>query len=240
MCGICGTWDLAGNPVDPELVHAMRQRVAHRGPDDAGTWVDAQHGVALREHETGIRLAVENMFPWRARNREYQAYLPGWDPSDETYAKVMNLNLRLMKKLNLRPRRTVRVVLWTNEENGLRGANVYAQNRAAEAKNHVLAFESDSGVDLTPCHDAKGNWDPGPNCTSFPLAPGDSKELVLLFDLPGAALAELDEHREAVGPEGGWSPKEIARIGDRGVTLGPLVLRTDTAGVAAAAKVLLQ
>lgn len=34
-------------------------------------------------------------------------------------------------------------------------------------------FESDSGLDLTPCHDADGNWDPGPNCTGFPLAPAD-------------------------------------------------------------------
>ena len=33
--------------------------------------------------------------------------------------------LRIMKKLNLRPRRTVRVVFWTNEENGTRGANAY-------------------------------------------------------------------------------------------------------------------
>ena len=33
--------------------------------------------------------------------------------------------LRLMKKLNLRPRRTVRVVLWTNEENGARGGLAY-------------------------------------------------------------------------------------------------------------------
>ena len=45
-------------------------------------------GVALREHETGIRLAVENMFPWRARNREYQAYLPGWDPVPLPYDNV--------------------------------------------------------------------------------------------------------------------------------------------------------
>jgi 16S rRNA (uracil1498-N3)-methyltransferase len=37
-----------------------------------------------------------------------------------------------------------------------------------------------------------------------------------------------------VGPEGGWAPKELALIGDRGVTMGPRVLRTDTAGLAAA------
>ena len=35
--------------------------------------------------------------------------------------------LRLMKKLNLRPRRTIRVVLWTNEENGLRGGQAYLE-----------------------------------------------------------------------------------------------------------------
>lgn len=54
--------------------------------------------------------------------------------------------LRLMKQLGLRPRRTIRVVFWTNEENGLRGANVYKNNRLAEVEKHVLAMESDSGV----------------------------------------------------------------------------------------------
>jgi carboxypeptidase Q len=54
--------------------------------------------------------------------------------------------LRLMKKLNLRPRRTVRVVLWTNEENGLRGALAYRERHKDELAKHVLMFESDSGV----------------------------------------------------------------------------------------------
>jgi len=40
------------------------------------------------EHDTGIRLAVENMFPWRARQREYQAYLPHWDPVPQPYDHV--------------------------------------------------------------------------------------------------------------------------------------------------------
>jgi carboxypeptidase Q len=51
-----------------------------------------------------------------------------------------------MKKLGLRPRRTVRVVLWTNEENGLRGATAYAERYAGAATDHVLALESDLGV----------------------------------------------------------------------------------------------
>nr|MBA2302785.1 M20/M25/M40 family metallo-hydrolase [Acidobacteriota bacterium] len=54
--------------------------------------------------------------------------------------------LRLMKKLNLRPRRTIRVVLWTNEENGLRGGTAYRDRYRDQLANHVLMFESDSGV----------------------------------------------------------------------------------------------
>lgn len=53
---------------------------------------------------------------------------------------------RLMKKLNLRPRRTVRVVLWTNEENGLRGGLAYRDRYRQELARHVLMLESDSGV----------------------------------------------------------------------------------------------
>ena len=54
--------------------------------------------------------------------------------------------LRLMKKLGIQPRRTVRVVLFTNEENGLRGGNGYRDAHAATAGQHVFALESDSGV----------------------------------------------------------------------------------------------
>jgi carboxypeptidase Q len=53
---------------------------------------------------------------------------------------------RLMQKLGIRPRRTVRVVLFTNEENGIRGANAYRDLYLAQAEQHVLAIESDSGV----------------------------------------------------------------------------------------------
>jgi len=56
-------------------------------------------------------------------------------------------SLRLMKLLGLRPRRTVRVVLWTNEENGLRGANAYADSLGSAAADHVAAVESDGGVE---------------------------------------------------------------------------------------------
>jgi carboxypeptidase Q len=54
--------------------------------------------------------------------------------------------VRLMKELGLRPRRTVRVALWTNEENGLRGGNAYRDAHLDELDGHVLAIESDGGV----------------------------------------------------------------------------------------------
>ena len=54
--------------------------------------------------------------------------------------------LRIMKKLNLRPRRTVRVVLWTNEENGGRGGLAYRDQHRAELAKHVMMLESDGGV----------------------------------------------------------------------------------------------
>ena len=54
--------------------------------------------------------------------------------------------LRLMKTLGLRPRRTVRVVLWTNEENGGRGGAGYRDQHLADLRNHVMMLESDGGV----------------------------------------------------------------------------------------------
>ncbi|HEX6578377.1 MAG TPA: sugar phosphate isomerase/epimerase [Jiangellaceae bacterium] len=43
-------------------------------------------GVADLEKETGVAIAVENMYPWRAAGREIAAYAPDWDPTDEPYA----------------------------------------------------------------------------------------------------------------------------------------------------------
>jgi len=54
--------------------------------------------------------------------------------------------VKLIKRLGLRPKRTIRVVLWTNEENGLRGATGYRDAHRAEIDKHVLAMESDNGV----------------------------------------------------------------------------------------------
>ncbi len=54
--------------------------------------------------------------------------------------------VKLLKDLGLRPKRTIRVVLWTGEEIGLYGGKQYAKDHADELANHVAALESDSGA----------------------------------------------------------------------------------------------
>jgi hypothetical protein len=53
---------------------------------------------------------------------------------------------QLIKKLGLKPKRTIRVIAWMNEENGLRGGQAYAQDHKADLANHVGAIESDLGA----------------------------------------------------------------------------------------------
>ena len=78
-------------------------------------------------------------------------HLDSWDvgagASDDGGGCIVTWEaLRLMKKLGLRPRRTVRVVLWTNEENGTRGGLAYRDAHRAELPKHVAMLESDIGV----------------------------------------------------------------------------------------------
>lgn len=54
--------------------------------------------------------------------------------------------LRLVREVVGRPRRTLRLVLWTNEENGLRGARDYPERHRAELERHSVAIESDWGI----------------------------------------------------------------------------------------------
>lgn len=48
MCGIAGIRRFDGAPVEPELLEAMVERLAHRGPDGAGVWTDGSVGFAHR------------------------------------------------------------------------------------------------------------------------------------------------------------------------------------------------
>ena len=77
-------------------------------------------------------------------------HLDSWDLGDGSHddgaGVVQSMEvLRLMKKSGLRPKRSLRVVLFMNEENGLRGGKKYAEQAEANGEKHVFALESDSG-----------------------------------------------------------------------------------------------
>lgn len=79
------------------------------------------------------------------------AHLDSWDVGTGAQddgggcAAVLAVPL-LLKRLEIQPRRTIRVVLYTNEESGLRGARAYFDAHREELGRHVAAFESDSGA----------------------------------------------------------------------------------------------
>lgn len=77
-------------------------------------------------------------------------HLDSWDvgcgAQDNGAGVVVTMEaLRLLKKLGLQPRRTIRAVLFTNEENGGRGGKDYATRYADSMERHVAAIEIDSG-----------------------------------------------------------------------------------------------
>jgi len=98
--------------------------------------------------------------------------------------------VRLMQRLGLHPRRTVRVVAWTNEENGTRGGQGYRDAHRAELDKHVLAMESDNGV-FRPL----GFRFQGPD-SSLPMM----REIARLLEPIGAGRMEKGEGEADVGP----------------------------------------
>ncbi len=77
-------------------------------------------------------------------------HLDSWDLGDGSHddgaGVVQSMEvLRLIKVSGIKPKRTIRVVLFMNEENGLRGGVKYAEEARLKNENHIMAMESDSG-----------------------------------------------------------------------------------------------
>jgi len=77
-------------------------------------------------------------------------HLDSWDVGDGSHddgaGVVQSMEvLRLLKESGIKPKRSIRVVLFMNEENGLRGGNKYAEVAKEKKENHIFALESDSG-----------------------------------------------------------------------------------------------
>ncbi|GGG57046.1 M20/M25/M40 family metallo-hydrolase [Bizionia arctica] len=94
-------------------------------------------------------------------------HLDSWDLGDGAHddgaGVVQSMEvLRLLKESGVKPKRSIRVVLFMNEENGLRGATKYADVAKQKGENHIFSLESDSGG-FTPrgfsfdCSDANFN-----------------------------------------------------------------------------------
>jgi len=63
----------------------------------------------------------------------------------------------LIQKLHLKPKRTIRVIAWMNEENGEAGSKQYAKNHEKEFSNHFAAMETDGGAGHPIGINIKGN-----------------------------------------------------------------------------------
>ena len=112
--------------------------------------------------------------------------------------------LKILKDLGLRPRRTLRVVLWTNEENDLAGGRAYREMVGDGIDNHVAAIEMDGGAER-------------------PIGFGFGLEGVASGDMSNPTYEVAFEKLQQIGRLlDGIDAGEILR-GGRGADIGPLM-----------------
>lgn len=119
-------------------------------------------------------------------------HLDSWDLGtgaidDAAGVAVSMETLNLVKKAGLRPRRTLRMIAWMNEENGLRGGTTYAQDHKTEMPNHFAAIETDGGAG----HPVGMNLKAKPEVKTW-LGP-----IAKVLQSSGAGLLNLVEHTGA-------------------------------------------
>ncbi|MEY2504385.1 MAG: hypothetical protein QOG27_665 [Verrucomicrobiota bacterium] len=90
----------------------------------------------------------------------------------------------LFQKLHLRPKRTLRVIAWMNEENGLAGGKAYAKDHEKEIANHFAAMETDGGAG----HPLGINYATKPEAKSF------FEPVARILRKSGAGILNLAEH----------------------------------------------
>jgi carboxypeptidase Q len=118
---------------------------------------DPQLRVEIKTHTSWYPDALSHNVIGEIRGSEFPdqimivgGHLDSWDIApgahDDGAGIVQAIEvLRLFKTLGLKPRHTLRAVLFTNEENGLRGATAYADLARKAGDKHILALESDNG-----------------------------------------------------------------------------------------------
>ena len=140
-----------------------------RIPAAAITVEDAQmiHRMQDRGERVRVKLMMSAKYNPDSRSRNVVAEIVGSEKPDEIVVFGGHIDswdvgrgamddgggvvvaweaLRVLQRLGLKPKRTIRVVGWTNEENGGRGGQAYRDAHRAAVDKHVLAIESDGGV----------------------------------------------------------------------------------------------
>jgi hypothetical protein len=143
----------AGVTPIPAVAIGVRTAERLRAALDGGARVRLRLALSARTLADARQANVVGDFLGRERPQEIVlvgAHLDAWDLSPGAHddgagcAHALEA-VAILSRLGLRPRRTIRVVLFANEENGLRGARAYADQHAFELPRHVLALESDRG-----------------------------------------------------------------------------------------------
>jgi carboxypeptidase Q len=116
-------------------------------------------------------------------------HLDSWDLGtgaidDGAGVAVSMETANLIRKLQLKPKRTIRVIAWMNEENGLRGSKQYAKDQEKEWSNHFAAIETDSGA----------GHPIGINIRAKPEVKAMLKAVAAILQESGAGMLTLVEH----------------------------------------------
>ena len=130
-------------------------------------------------------------------------HLDAWDKGhgahDDGAGCVQSIEaLRILKVLGIKPKRTIRAVMFMNEENGLRGAKKYAAVAKEKGENHIAAIESDAGG-FTP--------------RGFGIY-GEPEALKKI-----QSFSRVFDHYGIIDLKKGWGGADINQLKDQGVTL---------------------
>jgi len=202
-----------GTPHTGTMIYGDTSARAHHIPAAAITLEDADmlHRIQNRGQEIRVTLSMEaHMLP-DVKSRNVIAEVRGTDLPDEVIVLGGHIDswdvgqgamddgggvvsaweaLRLIRQLGLKPRRTIRVVAWVNEEMGSRGADAYRDAHRAELAKTKFALESDNGA-FTP----KGVRLTGPD-SLLPVV----KELIAPLARIGVTEAKKGEPEADVEP----------------------------------------
>ena len=225
-----------GHSLDTPHTGAMRYDEEHpQIPAAAITPEDAYWFQRMQDlgHEVTVRLEMDAKTLPDAESANVLVEIPGRELPDEVVVMGGHYDswdvgqgahddgaaciaawqaLKILSDLGLQPRRTLRVVLWTNEENGLEGGQAYRDALGDDVGNHVAAIEMDGGAER-PIGFALGLPEPG----SEDATPESEAAFATLHDI--AQLLEGIDAAQVLPRGGGADIGPLMRDGVPGMAL---------------------